>query len=100
MGILITPSVYVYADISPILNETEDDPLPEEYLFPLYAKLTVELGLGGDGLFTVPFYIALTSVPLNEDFTFSFDDVSDESNPPASDELLRLLFGIGVDIKF
>jgi opacity protein-like surface antigen len=92
MGIIITPKLYIYTDFSAMLSE-------EEFL-PLYIKLNVDLGLGGNGLFVVPIYVAVTSIPLYEDFKYNFDDVKDTDNPPVADELFRLLFGFGVYVKF
>ncbi len=93
-GIKVTPSLYFYTDLSATLND------PENGVLPYYAKLNIELGLGGNGLFTVPIYFALTSVPFSADYDFNFSDVKDESGPPTADEYMRLLFGFGVHLNF
>jgi hypothetical protein len=98
LPIIITPLLSFYIDLADMINVNNPDldPIPDNALsFPFFVKLGVKLGIGGDGLFAIPIYAKVTNIPFSKEYDIDWDDL-----PPEQDEYLRLLIGLGLELKF
>ncbi len=80
-----------YMDLYDAINQAGTPPQ-----LPWYVKVKIAPAIGTNGVLEFPLTVKLTSIPLNDNYDFE-----DWSNmPPAADNYIRLIFGLGVACKF
>lgn len=92
-GVLLTFKGEGYIDSSDVMSN--NDPLGDPRL-AFHGKVGIDIGLGENGLFTIPFYIKLTNISFNADYDIDEDDL----DFTLVDENIRILIGLGVHVEF